>query len=136
MIWAISNCFDFYLLIGKTDVKSKITIKNEAVPQNAPVKEVSLCQVIVFSIVMGSGKWNLDNWLTFIICLGKSWHLETAEYTLSVTHTGNLEMWSMVWSTGTRYYFSLIHSVEREMGENLLISGWEETVFHFGANLF
>ena len=61
MIWAISNCFDFYLLIGKTDVKSKITIKNEAVPQNAPVKEVSLCQVIVFIIVMGSGKWNLDN---------------------------------------------------------------------------
>lgn len=61
MIWTISNCFDFYLLIGKTDVKSKITIKNEAVPQNAPVKEVSLCQVIVFSIIMESGKWNLDN---------------------------------------------------------------------------
>lgn len=35
------NCFDFYLLIGKTDVKGKIAIKSEAVVQNAPVKEVS-----------------------------------------------------------------------------------------------
>lgn len=61
MIWTTSNCFDFYLLIGKTDVKSKITIKNEAVPQNAPVKEVSLCQVIVFSIVMGSESGQLIN---------------------------------------------------------------------------